>query len=114
MNIISGTRIATDGGLYASDMDGDNLLHSLYSVIGCDMIQVIELSDGIQAIFDEEGKLTGAELNPRATATVEALGFRFLPGDHLPGSVVFLGLSVSGEFASLTDEQRKTVRVASR
>lgn len=114
MNIISGIRIAPDGGLYTSDMDGDNLLRSLYSVIGCDLIQVIELPNDIYAIFDEEGKLNGAEPNQRATATVKALGFRFLPGDHLVGSVVFLGLSKGGEHVSLTDEQRNMIRAASQ
>lgn len=114
MNIISGIRITPDAGLYISDMDGDSLLRSLYSVIGCDLIQVIELTHGIHAIFDEEGKVTGAEPNPRATATAKALGFRFFPGDHLVGSVVFLGLSKGGEHVSLTDEQRNMVRAASR
>nr|WP_176705498.1 DUF3846 domain-containing protein [Arthrobacter sp.]AXV46548.1 DUF3846 domain-containing protein [Arthrobacter sp.] len=114
MNIISGIRIAPGAGLYTSDMDGDNLLRSLYSVIGCDLIQVIELSNGIHAIFDEEGKLTGGEPNQRATTAAKALGFRFLPGDHLAGSVVFLGLSKGGEHVSLTDEQRNMVRAASQ
>jgi len=43
------------------------------------------------AYINEEGKLHGLPFNTQADAMARALGFPFMDGDHLVGTVVFLG-----------------------
>lgn len=109
MSTLTGIRVTPRGHIEAVELDGANLLDSLYGAIGCELIQAIQLHDEINAIFDEEGKLTGAEPNVMASVIAETLGFRFLPSDHLAGAVIFLGYTPEGEHVSLTDEQRQAV-----
>lgn len=109
MNSIAGIRITPKGYIEALELDDSNLLQSLYGAIDCEIIQVMELRDQITAIFDEEGRLTGAEPNVMATVIAETLGFRFLPRDYLCGSVIFLGFTPEGMHVSLTLDQRRAV-----
>lgn len=109
MSILTGIRITPKGHVEAVELDGLNLLDSLRGAIDCELIQAIRLRSEINAIFDEEGRLTGAEPNVTASVISETLGFRFLPSDHLPGDVIFLGYTPEGEHVSLTDEQRQAV-----
>lgn len=112
MNVITGIRITTEGEMETIEIDGDSTLNSMYQAIGCDLVQMIGLDCGVDAIFDEEGKYNGAEPNSRATRTVRGLGFRFFPGDSLSGAVIFLGHTVEGETVGLTENQRKLIAVA--
>ena len=111
MTTITGIRIATDTDETVSvvQLDATNLLAALDESIGCDFIETLELPDGIDAIFDEEGKLTGAQLNRTATAVVRGAGVQLLSWDYLAGAVVFLGYNDEGEHVSLTEAQRETI-----
>lgn len=109
MSTISGLRVTTSGYIEPVELDGSNLLQALYGAIDCSLIQTLQVRGNIDAIFDEEGKLTGAEPNPVASYVAAALGFRFIPSDHLSGSVVFLGYTQEGEHVSLTPEQRRAI-----
>lgn len=112
MNILTGIRITTDGELGVIEINGDSTLNSMYQAIDCELVQMIGLDCGVDAIFDEEGKCNGAEPNKRATQTVRSLGFQFFSGDSLGGSVVFLGHTAEGETVGLTEKQRKLITVA--
>ena len=111
MTTITGISIAATAEETVSnvELDGANTLRSLYDSLSCDLIQTIQLPGHIDAIFDEEGKVTGAEPNDLATIVALVLGFRFLPGDYIAGPVVFLGYTDDGEHVSLTDQQRRAV-----
>ncbi len=73
-----------DGSTRTATIDRPGL-DDYYSLIGCNMIQLIVLDDGREMIIDENGKLNGAEPNP--TATKEASG-RLFPGDWISGIAV--------------------------
>lgn len=110
---VTGIRIDPDGTLTVVELAGADLLHALYGALDCDRIEVAELHDGIDAIFDEEGKLADAEPNDRASMAALLLGFRFLPGDYFAGPVVFLGFNDAGDHISLTPAQRDAIITAS-
>lgn len=112
MNMLTGIRITTEGALEVVEVNGDSTLNSMYQAIDCELVQMIGLDCGVDAIFDEEGKCNGAEPNKRATQTVRSLGFQFFPGDSLSGSVIFLGHTAEGETIGLTEKQRKLLAVA--
>lgn len=111
MTTITGLRIAAtaDETVSTVELNADDMLRSLYDSIGCDTIETIQLPGRIDAIFDEEGKITGAEPNDRATAVALLLGFQFLPGDYIAGPVVFLGYTDDGDHIGLTDNQRRGI-----
>ena len=73
-----------DGSTRTATIDQPGL-DDYYSLIGCDVIELIRLDDGREMIIDEEGKLNGAKANP--TATKEASG-RLFPGDWISGIAV--------------------------
>ena len=111
MTTIAGIRIApTDAeGITAVELENADLLESLRESVGCGLIETIQLTEHIDAILDEEGKLTGAQPNEVATAAARILGHSFLPGDYIAGTVVFLGYTDDGEHVGLTDEQRRAI-----
>lgn len=51
-------------------------------------IEPIELPTGDTAFIDEEGKLKGYQLNPRADAGMKG---RLFPGDYIAGDLVVVG-----------------------
>jgi hypothetical protein len=112
MNTIPGIRITTEGEQEVIEFESGSILDSMYQAIDCDLVQMIGLDCGVDAIFDEEGKYNGAQPNRRATQTVRSLGFQFFPGDSLSGSVIFLGHTAEGETVGLTEKQRKLITVA--
>lgn len=112
MNMIPGIRITTEGELEAIELEGGSILDSMYQAIDCELVQMIGLDCGVDAIFDEEVKCNGAQPNWRATQAVRSLGFQFFPGDSLCGSVIFLGHTIEGETVGLTEDQRKLITVA--
>ena len=113
MGVIAGIRITAEGELEAIELEDGSILISMYQAIDCELVQMIGLDCGVDAIFDEEGKYNGAQTNKRATLAVRGLGFRFFPGDSLSGSVIFLGHTPEGETVGLTEKQRKLVTIAS-
>lgn len=112
MPTITGLRIdpvGTVGTVATVQLDGENLLHALYATLSCSNIETIELPDALDIVIDGEGKITGADTNPLATAAALILGGTFYPGDYIAGPVVFLGFADDGAHVSLTDAQRAAV-----
>lgn len=71
--------------------NGSNFeLEELYELLDCDMVQVIPLKDGMEMIFDEEGKLKDHRVNHCATGY--ALGCLF-PGDYIAGHALVINSS---------------------
>ena len=68
----------------------DFTLEELYALIGCDLIEVVYplVDNGNIFIIDEEGKLTGKDINYAATIM---WGY---PGDALVGDVIFCHTSM--------------------
>lgn len=60
MTTITGLRIdaTADETVSTVELNGDDMLRSLYGSIGCDTIETIELPGRIDAIFDEKGQGT--------------------------------------------------------
>lgn len=63
----------------------DFKLEELYKVLGCRMIQVINIHPGTSMIVDEEGKLNNKPLN--AVATALASGY-IMPDDWIVGPAI--------------------------
>ena len=70
MTTITGVRIdaGVDEKIQHVHLDGRDLLRALYDTLSCGTIETAALRGGLDAIFDEEGKITGAEPNHHATA----------------------------------------------
>lgn len=62
----------------------DFSLEELKSHVG-DFIEIINLQDGRLAVFDEEGKLKGCEINDKAT---EICKKRLFSNDYIVGNVL--------------------------
>jgi len=60
-------------------------LKELYGIIGCQLIQVINLNDDEIMIMDEEGKLSGQPVNLLATAHADHV---ISPNDCIVGIAV--------------------------
>ncbi|WP_349885789.1 MULTISPECIES: DUF3846 domain-containing protein [Microbacterium] len=111
MTTITGVRIdaGVDEKIQHVHLDGRNLLHALYDTLSCDTIETAALRGGLDAIFDEEGKIRGAEPNHHATTVALLLGARFLPGDYLAGPVIFLGVTEDGDHVAPTPTQHRAI-----
>lgn len=111
MATITGIRIDTDDTITTVELDDTNLLRSLYNSLGCRVIETLSLREGIEAIFDEEGKIIGDTGNDTASIAALLLGHTFLPGDYLAGPVIFLGRT-GGKYNTLAQQQRSAVLAA--
>ena len=60
-------------------------LKELYSLINCELVQVVPLKDGRSLWIDEEGKLHPHTENELATSMFHEF---LLPGDYLTGNVL--------------------------
>lgn len=64
--------------------DGESFhLAELYSMLECDLVEVVDLYDGRILICDEEGKLKAHVANPVPSKLYRALG-----GDYIAGSAL--------------------------
>ena len=61
-------------------------LSELTAAIGCEWIELVNLSNGIMVI-DEEGKLNGKEYNAKATAMCEE-DHAIMVGDYIVGDAL--------------------------
>lgn len=66
----------------------DFSLEELYKLIGCEWIQVIDISNTELLIFDEEAKPPHNNKPRNEKATARFLEFRRLPGDYIAGDAV--------------------------
>jgi hypothetical protein len=60
-------------------------LKELYKLLSCELVQVISIGKTSIMILDEEGKLTGKDLNPLATVIAKPFLFK---GDAIVGDVI--------------------------
>lgn len=111
MTTITGVRIdaGADEKIQHVHLDSRDLLRALYDTLSCGTIETAALRGGLDAIFDEEGEIAGAEPNHHATAVALLLGARFLPRDYPAGPVVFLGVAEDGEHVTPTPSQHRAI-----
>ena len=85
-----------------TDDDTAAFLADLYSAIGCDSVECVQVTGLLDAWLDETGLINGKPLNPRATQLANTYGI----SDGLHGVVLFVGTDPdNGEPADLTDAQ---------
>lgn len=94
------------------DRGNDTHLHSLYAALGCQWVDVIRLTDDIDAWLDDEGRVNGAEPNTTATNLFRAFGWHLSDGDAVRGSVAFAAHDGVGGMASLSTRQCEIVEDA--
>ncbi|WP_433585360.1 DUF3846 domain-containing protein [Microbacterium hydrocarbonoxydans] len=94
------------------DRGNDTHLLSLYSALGCQWVDVIRLTDDIDAWLDDEGRVNGAPDNVTATNVFRAFGWHLTDGDAVRGSVAFAAHDGVGGMASLSARQREIVEDA--
>ena len=68
--------IETSGAERVETVDRENVFQTLYPVLACRTIELVELSQDRLLLCDEEGRLTGRAFNPKATE----LAGRFIVG----------------------------------
>ncbi|OII36088.1 hypothetical protein BIU98_00620 [Curtobacterium sp. MMLR14_010] len=89
---------------------GTSVLAGLQAQIGCGVVDVVRLPNGIEAWVDDNGAYT-AEVNPAATVAAVVLG-RSRTADPLYGPVLFLSADRAGDVRSLSPDQYKAVTAA--
>lgn len=94
------------------DRGNDTHLLSLYSALGCQWVDVIRLTDDIDAWLDDEGRLNGAEPNTLATSLFRAFGWHLADTDAVRGAVAFAAHDGLGGMTSLSARQREIVEDA--
>lgn len=82
-------------------------LRSLYAALGVSLVDVIRLTDDIDAWVDDEGRVNGAAENLLGTSLLRAFGWHLAHDDAVRGSMLFAGHDGRGGMASLTDRQRE-------
>jgi hypothetical protein len=99
-------RIPTTGPVDVIDLagptdDARTLLAGLYSLIGCDSVECVRLTQAVDAWLDETGLIDGKPFNQRATQLARACGI----DAGLHGVVVILAADDTGHSVGLTDDQ---------
>lgn len=90
---------------------GGTHLQALYAALDVRLVDVIRLSDNIDAWLDDEFRVNGADLNHLATAMFRAFGWHLNHGDDIRGAVLFAGHDEGG-MCSLSARQDAIVRDA--
>lgn len=80
--------IPVEGDMIRRTIDRSGLLSAAQTVVG-GWIEGVVLGEEATLYCNEEGKLQGMPLNPRATALCKA--HKAIPGDHICGSAIVLG-----------------------
>ena len=81
-------------------------LRALYAALDVSLVDVIRLTDDIDAWVDDEGRVNGAAENPVGTSLLRAFGWHLAHDDAVRGAMLFAGHDDRGGMASLTDRQR--------
>lgn len=103
---LEAVELSSDGG------GGGTHLQALYEALGVRLVDVIRLSDDIDAWLDDEGRVNGSEPNHLATAMFRAFGWHLNHGDDIRGAVLFAGHDSEGGMCSLSTRQDAVVRDA--
>lgn len=88
---------------------GGSHLHALYAALDVSLVDVIRLTDEIDAWVDDEGRVNGAAENPLGTNLLRAFGWHLADDDAVRGAMLFAGHDGHGGMASLTDRQREVL-----
>lgn len=96
---------AFEASVITPDGSGSHL-RSLYAALGVSLVDVIRLTDDIDAWVDDEGRVNGNEPNVMATSMLRAFGWHLAHDDAVHGSMLFAGHDGQGGILSLTDRQR--------
>ena len=101
-------KITTTGDITTVNISEDNVLKDLYREIGCSMVEVVRISEGVDLWCDEEGRLINKDVNLSATdVAVQKLdeSGRGLLGS-IVGDVIIMGINEeTGESIGLSDHQ---------
>lgn len=88
------------------DFTGEFELPEMYAALGVRHIELITLSEGINAYLDEEGRINDSVINAVGTLVITALGFE----ETFYGNVLFTGgVDEEGYDKPLDPEQRAIV-----
>lgn len=90
------------------DVSGSHL-RSLYAALDVSLVDVIRLSDEIDAWLDDEGRVNASAENPLGTNLLRAFGWHLAHDDTVRGAMLFAGHDGEGGVASLTDRQREVL-----
>lgn len=80
-------------------------LRSLYAALDVSLVDVIRLTDDIDAWVDDEGRVNGAAENLLGTGLLRAFGWHLAHDDAVRGAILFAGHDGQGGMASLTERQ---------
>lgn len=88
----------------------ESRLAGMRAQIGCDLVDVVRLDDGVDMWIDDEG-LYRAVPNPVATVMAPMLGY---VTQRFHGTVLFLAVDEHGHTRSLSPEQHRRVMGAAQ
>ena len=81
------TIVHADGTTHTATFDRPGL-YDYYRLIGCEMIQLINLPDGREMIINEEAKMTTGPASARNETATEAARGSLMTGDWIAGTAV--------------------------
>ncbi|ARJ07634.1 hypothetical protein GCM10010988_40480 [Cnuibacter physcomitrellae] len=103
-----GVKIDVEGSIHVIEFDAEDVhdrLTALYRLIGCDVVETVDVAHGITVWVDEEG-LFRQEPNPMLTQVVRQSVSEQTP---IHGAGVFLASTPDGDIASLSQDQALAV-----
>jgi hypothetical protein len=107
--MLMGIRATPDGTVEGVVVDvSESRLAGMRAQIGCDLVDVVALDDGIDMWVDDEG-LYRSVPNPVATVMAPMLGY---VTQRFHGTVLFLAVDDEGDTRSLSPEQHRRVMLA--
>jgi hypothetical protein len=100
-------RLGVDGEITEVEMpaDADSHLATIRGAIGCQLVDVVALTQRLDMWLDDEGMYT-QPVNPIATALARRHGFTWQP---YFGAVVLCSVTADGDSIALTRDQLRAV-----
>lgn len=95
--------IQTDGTVTAINLPDTNRLTAMYTVLRCQLVDVVALTDKLDMWLDDEG-VYNHPVNPYATMLARRFGFVF---QDYHGPVLLCGVTRDGDSINLTADQTK-------
>ena len=109
--MLMGIRATPEGTVEGVVVDvSESRLAGMRAQIGCDLVDVVALDDGIDMWIDDEG-LYRSVPNPVATVMAPMLGYAT---QRFHGTALFLAVDGEGATRSLSPEQHRRVMVAAQ
>lgn len=109
--MLMGIRVTVDGTAEGVVVDvSESRLAGMRAQIGCDLVDVVRLDDGVDMWIDDEG-LYRSGPNPVATVMAPMLGYAI---QRFHGAALFLAVDEEGATRSLSPEQHRRVLAAAQ